>query len=886
MTGPIVSRGRDLRELIPAFYLMRDAQAAGGNGMLGALLSLLDAEIAEVEAELARRYASLFIETCTDDDLAHFGALLGLRQLPGNQHPRALIGNIISYRRGKGTIATLERVAAAVSGWNAHAVEYFQHLATSQNLNHLRQANTNVAVRDPAPLDWAGTPFDPLAHLVDVRSIGTDRGRYNIPNVGVHLWRLGPVTTIDASDAVPVDTTRFRFHPLGIDSPLYSIGGPVDDIGATPAGPASPKDVTAPIGLLQMRRHLADYYGTAAQQSVCVFVDHTAVPIENICVCDLGDFAGGWRNTPPAGKVAIDPTRGRLAFATTPDGAVSVRLTRARPMEIGSRDQAPPPDPDHPPLVVPDQAPTVADAIGALPNGSGVIMLGGSTRYAPAAVLTIGPDTDVTIASTTGNWPVLGTTGATFDCGDGADLTLVGLLIDGGPVHITGSPASVTLDHCTLVPGYTLAPDGTPDTPDGTSLILDLATGVGTAVTLTHCISGPIRVGAPDVTVAVADSIITASGRGGGAQPQPVLVGAALTTFPAWPAAATALRLQAGVETVLDLHLTTTPTSPQSAAAALRAALHATITDPTSPTTVDPSAISVVVHDQRLVIIAPGTGAVTATDASENDTSATLLGLTEAAGGYSAWSLLGDPVAEPLDLGAALPAHLPGALGAPGAGDPFGVQLTAAPSSVAAAATDLQAALAAVGDGTPQVLAEDGRLRVIPGNRAEAVRFLDSPAARALGLYAPAPAIAGSADGILAAPALTTNRATLLGAVHVETADVSDTIVTGALLADRRQTGCIRYSYVGPGSQTPRQFRCIAGAPGAPQPEFVSLYYGHPGLAQLSPGAPGAIAEGAEDGSEMGAFSSVRQPQRLAAVRSVLAEFLRVAAVSGIVLES
>ncbi|AGB26690.1 hypothetical protein Mycsm_06553 (plasmid) [Mycobacterium sp. JS623] len=886
MTGPIVSNGRALADLLPAFYLVRDAQAAGGNGMLGALLELLDAEVAQVESELARRYASLFIETCTDDDLTHFAALLGVRQLPGNQHPRALIGNIISYRRGKGTIATLERVAAAVSGWNAHAVEYFRLLATTANLNHLRLGNTNVSVRDPAPLDWSGTPFDPLAHLVDVRSIATDRGRYNIPNVGVHLWRLEPVTTVDASDAAPVDATRFRFHPLGIDTALYSIGGLVDDIGAAPTGPAAPKDVTAPIGLLQMRRDLAAYYGTAARQSVCVFIDHTAVPIESVCVCDLADFGAGWRNTPPPGKIAIDPTRGRLAFATAPDGPVSVRLTRARPMEIGSRDLAPATDAAHPPVVVPDQAATLGAAISELPNGSGVVALRGSTRYAPAGALAIGPDADVTITATTDNWPVLDATATTFDCGDGANLTLTGLLIDGGPVHITGSPASVTLDSCTLVPGYTLAPDGTPRTPDGPSLWLDLAAGAGTAVMMTRCVSGPIRVGAPDVTISLADSIVTESGRGGHAHPEPALIGAALTNFPAWPADATALRLQIGVEAALDLHLTTTPTSPQSAAAALRAALQAAMTDPTSPSSVDLSAVSVLVHDQRLVIIAPGTGAVSAADASETDTAATLLGLTEAAGGYWAWSLLGDPVAEPLDLGTALPAHLTGALGAPGAGNAFDVTLTAAPTSVNGAAPALQTALAAVGNGTPLVVVDDGRLRVIPGGKDEAIRFFDGPAARALGLYAAAPVLAGSSDAILPAPALTTNRVTLLGAVRVETADVSDSIITGTLLADRRQTGCIRYSYVGAGSQTPRQFRCVQGGPGAPTPEFVSLRFGNPGLALHSPGCARPIAQGAEDGSQMGAFCSVRQPQRLGAVASVLTEFVRVAAVSGIVLQS
>jgi hypothetical protein len=886
MTGPIVSRGRLLRDWLPAFYLVRDAQVSGGDGMLGALLDLLDAEVAEVEAELALRYASLFIETCSDDDLAHFQALLGLRQLPGSLNARALTGNIIAYRRGKGTIATLERAVAAVSGWNAHAVEYFRLLATTQNLNHLRPANTTVAVRDPAPLDWSGTPFDPLAHLVDVRSIATDRGRFNIPNVGVHLWRLGPVTTIDASDAVAVDGSRFRFHPLGIDAPLYSIGGLIDAIGVAPSGPATPKDVTAPIGLLQMRRDLADYYGTADHQSVCVFVDGSAVPIEDVCACDLGDFGGGWRNAPPTKRVAIDPTRGRLAFPAPPDGHVSVRFTRARPMEIGSRDVAPLADPAHPAVVVPDQAATLPAAISALPSGGGVIELRGSTRYAPAVGLTIAPDTDVTIQATTGNWPVLDVTNTPIDCGDGAALTLTGLLIVGDTVHITGTPASVTLDRCTLVPGHTLAPDGTPGTPDGPSLVLDVAENAGTAVALTRCVSGPIRIAAPEVTLTVADSIITGSGRGGAAHPEPALVGAPLAGFPTWPAGVSGLRLQIGVEAVLDLRLATDPTSADSAAAALRDALAATGIGPAPALTVDVSTISVDVHDQRLVIVVPGTGAVSAADMSDTDNAATLLGLTEAGGGYSAWSLLGDPVSDPPDLGTALPAPVAGELGVPGNGQPFDVQLSAAPASITDAAAALEATLASTGDATPLVLVSAGRLRVIPGRKDEAIRFADAPAARALGLYAAAPVLAGSPDGITPAPALTADRCTLLGAVHVETADVSDTIVTGTLLADRRQTGCIRYSYLGAGSQTPRQFRCVSGDAGAPQPEFVSLRYGHPGLAQQTPGCPPEIAEGAEDGSEMGAFSSVQQPQRLAAARSVLAEFVRLSAISGIVLES
>jgi hypothetical protein len=45
--------------------------------------------------------------------------------------------------------------------------------------------------------------------------------------------------------------------------------------------------------------------------------------------------------------------------------------------------------------------------------------------------------------------------------------------------------------------------------------------------------------------VSLADSIVTESGRGG-AHPDPVLVGAALTTFPPWPADVSGLRLRFG----------------------------------------------------------------------------------------------------------------------------------------------------------------------------------------------------------------------------------------------------------------------------------------------------------------------------------------------------
>ena len=878
MTGPIVSRGRSLRELIPAAYLLRDADGQGGNGMLGALLDLLDAEIASVEDELARRYASLFVETCADADLAHFQALLGVSQLPGDQHPRALIGNIIGYRRGKGTIATLERVAAAASGWGAHAVDYFRLLGGTQTVKHFRAGATTVPLRAPGALAWADSPFDLLAHTVDVRT----RGRYNIPDVAVHLWRLDPATTLEPSDAIAAaDPLRYRFHPLGIDAPLYSIGRSLDAMSALSAVTAA--DITEPIKMSQLRDALDDYYGEAAEQSICVLEDGVAIPVAQVSVRALDDrVSGAWGSAPPATRVAVDPVRGRLAFAAAPQGTVSVRFVRARPMEIGSRDVA---DSTPPTVKISVGGPlTLAAAVTALPAAGGVIELAGSGRHAPGAPLAVAGGASVTIRASTGNWPVLVTAGVTINCAAGARLTLTGLLITSGPLVITGSPAAITLDRCTLVAGGALLPDGRPAATDTPSLVLDLDGDAGTAVHLSGCLTGPVRLAAPDAALTMADCVLAGAADTGSAHAEPVLVGARLTPFPAWPDGAAGLRLQVGVVVELDLRLAITPTTVDEAAEAIRSALAFMALTPDVSAAVDVTTIEVAVHDGRLVLAAPGSGELSAIDASDTDNAAALLGLTGSAGAYSAWSLLGDPVPEAPVL-RVLPAHLGVELGAPGLlAEPVDVALASQPASLAEAAGALQAALPTHG-GSPFVLVTEHRLRVVPGVQGWAVRFVDGAAARALGLNGTAPVLAGSSDGLIPAPSLTADRTTVLGAVHVARADVSDSIVTGALVVERRQVGCLRYSYVGVGSQTPRRYQCVGPETAGP-PRFTSLRFGAAGFVQLTPSCPPVIARGGEDGSEMGAFAAVRAPLRLAAVASVLAEYLRLTAAGSIFLES
>jgi hypothetical protein len=65
-------------------------------------------------------------------------------------------------------------------------------------------------------------------------------------------------------------------------------------------------------------------------------------------------------------------------------------------------------------------------------------------------------------------------------------------------------------------------------------------------------------------------------------------------------------------------------------------------------------------------------------------------------------------------------------------------------------------------------------------------------------------------------------------------------------------------------------------------PLFTSRDYGDPAYGQLSQQCAEEIRTGAEDGSEMGVFSHLKQPQREANLRVALEEYLRFGLEAGI----
>ncbi|MGH8071120.1 MAG: hypothetical protein ACRERE_39015 [Candidatus Entotheonellia bacterium] len=340
----------NLSQLLPAIYRLRDAEH---NGVLKALLGIIAEQASAVEEDIARLYDNAFIETCDEWVVPYIGDLLGVRPLHAvgsNSSLRAYVANTLTYRRRKGTAPVLEQLARDVTGWTARAVEFFQLLGTTQHVNHVRPHNVCTPnLRDTNALEQLSGPFEPAAHTAEVRHIDSQRGRYNIPNIGLFLWRLQPYTFTGDQDArvmaravVTPSDGRYTFNPFGLDAPLFN--RPQTETEITHLA----EEINVPDRLRRrplydeleaQRRALVDggtpraaYFGDTPVLQV--FVDGSSIPIssDRVMIGDLSDLPtsppGEWRRPPDSRTyrrfdgvelplpidVGVDPVLGRLAF--------------------------------------------------------------------------------------------------------------------------------------------------------------------------------------------------------------------------------------------------------------------------------------------------------------------------------------------------------------------------------------------------------------------------------------------------------------------------------------------------------------------------------------------------------------------------------------------
>ncbi|HEX7359767.1 MAG TPA: hypothetical protein VF283_04680 [Bryobacteraceae bacterium] len=138
---------------------------------------------------------------------------------------------------------------------------------------------------------------------------------------------------------------------------------------------------------------------------------------------------------------------------------------------------------------------------------------------------------------------------------------------------------------------------------------------------------------------------------------------------------------------------------------------------------------------------------------------------------------------------------------------------------------------------------------------------------------------------------------TVIGKVHaVLLSLVSDSILwaglvkgdswTTGLIADRKQEGCVRFSFLPAGAKTPRRYQCMERAIAGPQPIFFAFRYGNPGYLKLLSSTPDVVRRGADDGGEMGAFHFVLAPLRETDLRVRMTEYMPVGLEFGILYQN
>lgn len=552
---------------------------------LRALLRIIETSTYAIAADLEQLKANAFIETCEPWAVPYIGDLVGwlpiddgprtgapntadelFRDLAGPMlappppaRARADVAKTIYYRRRKGTLPMLEELARDVTGWSAHAVEFFELLGWTQWVrNHLRPHSVRTPdIRSVERMTRLGGPFDEIAHTVDVRPISQREGWHNIRNIGFFLWRL-LAHRLENTQARRFGAAGLRFHfsVLGQDAPLFSRARREGD----EAGLATELHVPQPIrparlfsdlqayqALTPPRPGFTDFYGlfdavpgfnVAPAPSFAILVDGAPVAADDIRCANLAGWSGaGW--SPPAGAlVAVDPVRGRLALGTAFADVQDVRVFHHAgfPADLGGgpyrrRAWAMRRNLVNDVYVVnaTGAQPTVAAAVAQWAADGGrdaIIIIADNRTYAEALAIDVGPASGALLAieAADGFRPHLRLEGPLAIIGDRDDftLTLSGLLIE-GTVDLQGSLRRLRLIHSTLVPGISIAepdaelPPAPPTSPPSlTAAALDVTgapANTELAVELAFAITGALHVPAHAEAIRALDSIIDGTGQ-------------------------------------------------------------------------------------------------------------------------------------------------------------------------------------------------------------------------------------------------------------------------------------------------------------------------------------------------------------------------------------
>ncbi|HYI96159.1 MAG TPA: hypothetical protein VEX68_21625 [Bryobacteraceae bacterium] len=450
-------------------HRLEELQALRLRGPLAAMMAVLAEQVKVLEGSLEQAYDDQFIETCQEWLVPYIGDLVGARGLfvypNATFSARARAADTLALRRSKGTVYAIERLAREVTGWDANVVEYFQVLATTQYMQHIRKGNLSISDVRRASHEPLNTPFDPYARTADVRNISPRRGKYNIPNIGIFLWRI-PSMPMKNSPAFRVDDRRYLFDAVGRDIPLHTFSQPEDPGTAR----ATPFNVPMRLGRRRMYDDPSGYYGVGPKgETKSILIFGGGIPLPGpISVCDLGDWS-----RQPQNSIGIDPELGRIAFPLAQAAPANVHVSYfygfSAPMGGGQypRDLRPNADVF---IKVPEDFPSIQGALDFAVSrvtgdrNFGIIEIKDNEYYIETPQVAIPAQCEIELRAADGKRPVLVLAGDfRVIGGNQSKFSLNGLMVTGGALAVPaikgpGDPnllARLELTDCTLLPSDT-----------------------------------------------------------------------------------------------------------------------------------------------------------------------------------------------------------------------------------------------------------------------------------------------------------------------------------------------------------------------------------------------------------------------------------------------
>jgi hypothetical protein len=222
-----------LWEMIPAFYRDEDGLAENP-GVLRSIVEIVAQQATYLRRSSDHLWDDQFIDLCSAWAIPYIADLVGTRLVSSlNQRGQRIdVAKTIYYRRRKGTLRVLEELISDIAGWEGVVNEEFRRLA--RTFHGLDPAPRPLAGRftETPPGGWADLrsvrgseltdgPFDEYFHAADVRKQrGTD-GRFNIPKIAFHIYRI-PARRVTGVVPMPGPNNRaFTFDPSGRDIPLF-----------------------------------------------------------------------------------------------------------------------------------------------------------------------------------------------------------------------------------------------------------------------------------------------------------------------------------------------------------------------------------------------------------------------------------------------------------------------------------------------------------------------------------------------------------------------------------------------------------------------------------------------------------------------------------------